>query len=308
MIRINQQTGRQYQQGDIVQQQGQDTSLKSILVKVKQIRDLDKQLQLIAVDETSRQYVINFWKVDYKRDPNIYLDGATYKLAEIKENDVIEVLGYEYYYNNTLQLQNFGYQLSQQTFRLKSDFDTLYYYNRILSYINMLDDERLQKAVYNVISNIKEDFIQKPAANKHHHNYIGGLVQHTYEVVSIAYGITKLFKCDADIVLASAILHDVAKIYEYTDEGDYLDYGLMKGHIVGSAEMFKDSAEYYDVDQDTINQVEHCILSHHGKKEWGSPVEPQTIEANIVHNADLLSSRLNPLYNSNDKSKDYYLI
>ena len=165
----------------------------------------------------------------------------------------------------------------------------------------------LRNTCINELNEIYNELKVKPAANKHHHNYVGGLIQHTAEVMQVADSITRNFICNKDVVIAAAFFHDLMKVKEYTDSGDYLPYSLKIGHIVGSADLFKDIAIKNDVKEEIIDEVYHCILAHHGRKEWGSPVEPQTVEAAIVHESDMISSRLNPIYIQNvNEVKDYY--
>lgn len=127
-----------------------------------------------------------------------------------------------------------------------------------------------------------------------------------------------------DILIAAALWHDVMKVNEYhvqdwtgvkqatLDRIRYLAKRCdinnfevwikdsfqvkMFGHhehiIAGAMEFAKWAAHYCGVSNtDTIDAVTHCILAHHGRKEWGSPVEPQTIEALILHQSDMLSAR-----------------
>lgn len=142
-------------------------------------------------------------------------------------------------------------------------------------------------------------FRQGYGATKHHHNYKGGLVNHTYEVLMYALGIAKQFpEADLSILVISALWHDFAKIYDYetNTEGQpqNAQYKAQIHHIHGSAIEFAIKATQYDVDQEVINKVVHCILSHHGRPEWGSAIVPQTLEATILHFADYLSMAYGP--------------
>jgi 3'-5' exoribonuclease len=99
-------------------------------------------------------------------------------------------------------------------------------------------------------------------------------------------------------VLATAVCwHDYDKLKEYELKEDgkigYTDYIRTTGHVVGSVLEFvalvdDEQGWYFTKKREAIT---HCMLSHHGRKEWGSPVEPATREAFILHAADMLSSR-----------------
>ena len=194
---------------------------------------------------------------------------------------------------------------------------------RLLNHINSITDPLLRGACETIFNHDK--FFVCPAAIGFHHAYEGGLLVHTVEVCDIALGMSVLTTnqnlakpwCGHDILIAAALFHDLIKIKEYdsfwdfpantvgqrllripgTDESGlqkfwkHTDYGKSIGHICGSAAAFQTAADYRGVSFATIEAVTHCILAHHGRKEWGSPVEPQTLEALILHQADMLSAK-----------------
>lgn len=140
------------------------------------------------------------------------------------------------------------------------------------------------------------NFTTSPAAAKHHHVYKGGLIDHTLEVLNYASTIANLFpQVNMDVLTAAALWHDMAKIWEYEriskTEWGKTSYAERIYHVNGSAAEFTSSALLRLVPRSTIHEVQHCILAHHGRKDWGSSVEPQTLEALILHQADMLSCR-----------------
>lgn len=133
------------------------------------------------------------------------------------------------------------------------------------------------------------------ATSAHHHAYIGGLLVHTAEVTDYAYTMIDMFpNCDWDAVLTAAILHDWGKIHEYeivNGEIRKTDYRRLIRHVAGSYAMVEQELSYLDVPQETRLKIGHAILAHHGRQEWGSPVEPQNVEAFILHTADMFSAQ-----------------
>lgn len=129
--------------------------------------------------------------------------------------------------------------------------------------------------------------------NHAHHAYPGGLAVHTAEVLENAIAMASagdyLQKPNLDVLVPAAILHDVAKWYDYDEQGKKTDHGRKIYHVAGSYEYFCRAARRVELDFELTQQISHCILSHHGRKEWGSPSEPQTVEAQILHFADYLS-------------------
>ena len=138
---------------------------------------------------------------------------------------------------------------------------------------------------------------------RHHHAYEGGLAVHVADVVRRCR-----YMCgpvvDISVLLTAAYWHDHCKLLDYKGNPDgtvgYTPYTKQIGHVVGSVLAFSDIAsvpvldangKYFCVPDRAQNAIIHCMLAHHGRKEWGSPVEPATLEAYILHSADMLSSR-----------------
>lgn len=122
-----------------------------------------------------------------------------------------------------------------------------------------------------------------------HHAYPGGLVVHTAEVMQTALATAESIGIIADpfTLTIAALWHDYAKIYDYDEEGKGTPYRDRVRHVAGSYHEFMKVAERLRAV--CREGVGHCILAHHGRKEWGSPVEPQSVEAAILHYADMLS-------------------
>ncbi len=137
-------------------------------------------------------------------------------------------------------------------------------------------------------------FQQCWGGTQHHHMYDGGLVVHTNELMqyAIAVDAVEKFALDWGVLATAIIFHDYAKIYDYQrlTDGTMVPapYKKLIHHVQGSAIEFAKAAQGM-VAQDVQDKVIHCILSHHGRREWGSQIEPQTREACILHSADTWS-------------------
>jgi 3'-5' exoribonuclease len=154
-------------------------------------------------------------------------------------------------------------------------------------------------------------FERAPGSTAGHHAKLGGLLQHTMEVVNIAVTAAKsVRKASHDLVVAGALLHDVGKVeaYEITSAGfGYTPCGLLLGHVVLGALMLErrvaaagasgTSAAPVCSDGQLL-ELQHMILSHHGKLEFGSPVPPMTPEAEIVHWADEASAKATDMFDA----------
>lgn len=157
-----------------------------------------------------------------------------------------------------------------------------------------IDDDTLRHITFNVLDNPKfVDGYGAAVGSAHaHHAYRGGLAVHTFEVTNFclnAIGSHSLKEIKGDVLLTAAICHDYYKIYDYDKEGNKTEYKKLVRHLSGSHAWFVGMAMDYNLPDDLQLSIEHCILAHHGRQEWGSPVEPQTVEASILHYADMLS-------------------
>jgi 3'-5' exoribonuclease len=115
--------------------------------------------------------------------------------------------------------------------------------------------------------------------------------------VSIARGIARVARANEELVVAGAMLHDIGKLESYTwADGvfDTTERGRLAGHVVIGAMMLREALAAVPAPICTEEEamlLEHLILSHHGKLEFGSPVRPMTLEAEILHFADDASAK-----------------
>lgn len=147
---------------------------------------------------------------------------------------------------------------------------------------------------------IWERFQQAPAAKSIHHAYVGGLLEHALSMVRVADMLAAHYQgVDRSLLIAGALLHDIGKIDElYMDNGliDYTASGRLKGHLVIGSEMVaRAAAQIADFPGDLLAQLQHLILSHHGRHEYGSPTVPMTVEAFLLNYIDELDSKMNVL-------------
>ena len=143
----------------------------------------------------------------------------------------------------------------------------------------------------------REAFERAPGSVNGHHAQIGGLLLHVLEVTSIAKHIARTVRhANADLVVAGAMLHDVGKVeaYAIAPEGfAHTSTGMLLGHVTLGALMFdrRVIASGVALSPSQRDELLHFILSHHGALEFGSPVQPMTTEAEIVHWADEASAK-----------------
>lgn len=149
----------------------------------------------------------------------------------------------------------------------------------------ILDGENLKK------------FARTPAGKGWHHAYIHGLLEHTLEIIRICDLMCSIHnEINRDLLISGAILHDLGKTEELTYDTtfEYSDKGKLIGHImIGVMIVERTSSSIPNFPANLKDQLLHLILSHQGKLEFASPVEPRTLEAIVLYQADELSAKTN---------------
>ena len=141
-------------------------------------------------------------------------------------------------------------------------------------------------------------FQESPAAKGIHHAYIGGLLEHSLSVAQVAVLLADHYEgVDRSLLVAGALLHDIGKLEELSVEAGLIEYtvrGRLKGHLVMGSEMMAiAAAKISDFPVELLEQLQHLILSHHGRQEFGSPTVPMTVEALILSFLDDLDAKMN---------------
>ena len=166
-------------------------------------------------------------------------------------------------------------------------------YKKLDNYINSIKNPYIKELLINVFKKhpvISTKFKTHTAAKTMHHNYLGGLLEHTISVTDICEFFALHYPTvDRDLLVSTALLHDVGKILELSDfpNIDYTDDGELLGHIVMGSELISNEADKIEgFPKQLKSLIKHSILSHHGEFEYGSPKLPKTLEAFLLHAAD----------------------
>lgn len=154
----------------------------------------------------------------------------------------------------------------------------------------------------------KKRFCNSSAAKSVHHGFVGGLLEHTLSVTKLCdYYCTAYPVLNRDLLLTAAMCHDIGKTKEISPfpENDYTDDGQLLGHIVMGAQMVAEKAAGIEgFPHGVLSQLQHCILAHHGKYEFGSPKIPAIIEALALNYADDTDAKLETFKEILDNNAD----
>lgn len=197
----------------------------------------------------------------------------------------------------------------------KTENDVEEMYDEIKKYIGAIKDPYLSELIESFF--IKdEDFVKRfknhSAAKSVHHSFVGGLLEHTLQVVKMCdfYGVNYPIM-NRDILISCALLHDIGKIEEISPypQNDYTDNGQLLGHIfIGTNKVSERIKGIPGFPEKLANEVIHCLLAHHGELEYGSPKKPATIEALALHFADNTDSKfqtMTEILNANDPKVEW---
>ncbi|RLQ97303.1 3'-5' exoribonuclease YhaM [Falsibacillus albus] len=170
--------------------------------------------------------------------------------------------------------------------------------SKVTQYIFEMKNPNIQRVTRYLLKKYQTEFMEYPAATKNHHEFISGLAYHVVSMLDLAKAIAGLYpSLDKDLLYAGIILHDLGKVIElsgpisttYTIEGNLL------GHITIMINEIGKAAEELGINGEEIVVLQHLVLSHHGKPEWGSPKPPMIKEAEILHYIDNLDAKMNML-------------
>lgn len=180
-----------------------------------------------------------------------------------------------------------------------TDKDITEMYSQIMKYVASVQNKYLRRILEMYFVEDKEfiaAFKKHSAAKSVHHGFMGGLLEHTLSVTNMCQYFAEHYPIiHRDLLITAALFHDMGKIQEISDfpQNDYTDDGQMLGHIyIGARAMEDAAAKIPGFPGKLKNELVHCILSHHGKLEFGSPKVPAIMEAMALHMADNADAKL----------------
>ena len=171
-------------------------------------------------------------------------------------------------------------------------------FEELLQYFFEMKNPHIQRITRHLIKKHQTDILVYPAATRNHHDYVSGLLDHVVSMLKLGKALAELYpSLNKDLLYAGIILHDVGKVVElsgpiatqYTVEGNLL------GHITIMVNEIAKAAEELGIEGEEVTLLQHMVLSHHGKEEWGSPKRPMLKEAEILHYIDNIDAKMNML-------------
>lgn len=177
---------------------------------------------------------------------------------------------------------------------------------KITQYIFEMKNAKIQRITRHLLKKHQKEFITYPAATKNHHEFASGLAYHVVSMLDLAKAIATLYpSLDKDLLYAGVILHDLGKVTELSGPvaTNYTVEGNLLGHISIMVNEIAEAAKELQIEGEEVMVLQHLVLSHHGKAEWGSPKPPMIKEAEILHYIDNIDAKMNMIDRALDKVK-----
>jgi len=264
------------------------------------IRDLQKKetrngrqyLDLVLEDRTGG-ISAKVWEVDEQ------------VLGEIKRGDFVKVRAVVESYQGNFQLrvqkirqisdEDYEEGFRQEEYIEQTPFDIELMWKEIHG-IARTRHPVVAEFLVSIFDRYEEKFKAWPAAQRVHHPYLGGLLEHTLSVTKTCIYLADKYEVCADLLLAAAMVHDIGKLDELSTRGgtEYTDEGKLVGHVVLGRDILREHAKLYSkLPEDFLLHLEHLILAHQGQLDWGTIKVPMTPEALLLHYADDIDAKFN---------------
>ena len=252
-----------------------------------------KHYESIILQDKTGQIDAKIW------DPN------SDAIAEFEVLDYIYVAGTVSSFNGQLQASLKQVRKADPGEYIPADYlpmtkkNTKAMYQELLGYAGSVKDPYLSALLKDFFVEDKEfisSFAKHSAAKTVHHSFVGGLLEHTVSVTRLAAFLADNYPAiNRDLLISASLLHDIGKTKElsFFPMNEYTDDGQLLGHIMIGVEMIHDKIRKIEGFPEILEtELKHCILSHHGEYEFGSPKKPAIIEALALNYADNTDAKL----------------
>ena len=230
-------------------------------------------------------------------------DAKDELLSGVEAGKVVLVSAEVLKYRNALQLRIYNLtklednQFDPSDYVMATDLSLEFMQKRIHETLSSMQDVVYRDVCTSIIEDLQEKLYSYPAAAKNHHDFVGGLATHVISMLDLGEAFCTLYPMlNRDLLLAGILLHDLGKIDELSGPilTEYTVEGKLVGHISIMQSKVAEKAKalgYQDSEQVTL--MRHMILSHHGEYEFGSPVLPMVMEAEMLTFIDNVDARMN---------------
>ena len=237
----------------------------------------------------------NTGKIDAKK-----WDASEKDMNALKVGNVLSLLVDPIIYKGQMQLKIIDFDelkgpIDQKELIINPPVSTTELETELHSFISEIQDQEIRTIVTEILQNYYDQFLYHPAAKSNHHEYASGLLHHEVSMLKLAKAIIVLYpEIQKDLLYGGIILHDLGKIKELSGPitTEYTTAGKLLGHISIIQTDIIEAAKKHQITEEKVMLPQHMVLAHHGKYEYGSPVLPHTLEAEVLYLIDNMDSRI----------------
>ncbi len=233
-----------------------------------------------------------------------FWDASNEEIEKFKAGSVVALNGKKELYNGNpqvkilhLRLTKEGEPQSADAFVKRAPLTTEKMTEEFNAALFEIENPNWNRIVRYLLNKYQKEFYEYPAAKKNHHAFLGGLAFHTLTMLHLAKGIASEYEeLNASLLYAGLIIHDLGKVIELSGpmSTEYTMEGNLVGHLVLVDEEIIKACDVLKIDtnHEDVVLLRHMVLSHHGLLEYGSPVRPALMEAEVLHQIDNLDASI----------------
>lgn len=282
------------------------------MIKIKDMHPKDENVEFKALvsyvtfGKTNGANKSNYLSITFQDESGLIdakLWNATdQQMDEICVGSVVHAIGDIIKYNDDRQMKigriiDVSYDEQEQVkYLTKAPLSAEEIKPLINHYAEAIDNEIMKKIVTSLLDDHADKYIIYPAASKNHHTFVSGLAFHTVSMLKIADTLLEVYPTlNQDLIYSAILLHDLGKVIELSGPvvPSYTLEGKLLGHISITQSLIYEKAQELNLEGEEVTLLQHMVLSHHGKLEYGSPILPQIKEAEIVYLIDNIDARMN---------------
>lgn len=265
--------------------------IKSILVKVTNSNN-KKYLDIVLSDKTGS---INAKLWDLNSDYN----------NDFVENTLVSIKGYVLSWQNSMQikLENISNDFEKSNINISdyiqcAPFDSNYMFDELYNIVSSFENTDIKNILMEILNIKKDKLLYYPAAKSNHHSIKGGLLYHILSMIKLGDSIANLYPIvNKELLFAGIILHDIEKTNEMqaNELGIVTTYtieGQMLSHLIQGITLVDRVSSKVSASKEITMLLQHMILSHHYEAEYGSPIKPMIVEAELLHYIDVIDARM----------------
>lgn len=267
----------------------------------------------VRLTKTNKNYLALTFQDKSGQIDGKYWDVTPEMIAQFTAGTVVSLMGNREIYQNTPQVKILKMTVlpnrSAGEFIERAPLEAHVIEQGINEALCWITDATMARIVRHIYSKYKTAFFEYPAAKRHHHAFVGGLSYHTLCMVKLGKTIAELYgSVNASLLTAGILLHDIGKVMELSGAvgTEYTVAGNLLGHIVMVSDEITKACIELEIDetQESVIVLKHLVLAHHGKLEYGSPVLPKVLEAELLHYIDMIDATINMIDQVLDKTED----